>query len=463
MLRDPLLLSRYERRTERLQELAEREARRTRGRPKYHRLALMYRDRFRGARTALVDRYNRDLVGALAHFQSTGHMEIATCAATHALLPLLLNPRCVRAQISLAVEHHERMFGRKPRGIWLPECAYEPGLDDVLRDCGIEFFFTESNGIAHGRPRPQYGVFAPVRSPSGVFAFGRDPEASRQVWSATEGYPGDPCYRDFHEDIGFELDYAYLRPYLHGGGARSHTGIKYSRITGPSARKRVYEPDVAARKVEEHAADFVKCRSRQAAYLHRVMARKPVLCAPYDAELFGHWWFEGPQWLEQMCRRMCAGASRVRMTTPVEYLDGRPEVQTVRPAASTWGWKGYSEIWLAGENDWIQRHLYRAGRRMCVAADESPEADGLSRRALNQAARELLLAQQSDWPFMIKAGTMVAYARGRAEQHLSNVHVLLDGVRQDTVNETFLSKLESRNNIFPDMEYRVFGEGASTT
>jgi 1,4-alpha-glucan branching enzyme len=455
MWRDALLCERYLRRVKQLTELAEKEIARTRGDPAVHRLAHMYRDRFAWARQAFAERYGGDLIGAFRQLRERGAVELMTCAATHALLPLLLDRRLVRVQVELAVRHHEQCFGERPRGIWLPECGYDAGLDAVLAAHGIEYFVLETHGIAHAVPRPRYGVFAPVRTPGGPCAFGRDPESSRQVWSALEGYPGDPCYREFHRDIGFDLDYAYLRPYLHGDGARIHTGIKYHRITGPTGPKDVYDPDAGRAKAEAHAEAFVASRAAQMAQLGPAMGRAPVVCAPYDAELFGHWWFEGPDWLEAVCRR-AAGQGAFCLATPSQALAGTEGIQTVTPALSTWGWKGYNEIWLAGENDWIYRHLHAAGDRMTRLAAARPGAEGVQERALNQMARELLLAQQSDWAFMIKTGTMVEYAVRRTRGHLANVLALAEGIETGAVDEARLADLESRNNIFPDMDYRLF-------
>jgi 1,4-alpha-glucan branching enzyme len=226
MLRDPLLQDRYVRHIGKLIALSELEVQRTAKDPAFHELACMYRRLFSETRELFVSTYNGDLVSAFKKFQDLGKLEIITCAATHAFLPLMPNQRAVRAQIMTAVEFHARHFGREPRGIWLPECGYYEGLDAVLGEAGLRYFFTDSHGIFHATPRPRYGVYAPIVCPSGVVAFGRDLESSKQVWSSVEGYPGDYDYRDFYRDAGFDLDYDYLRPFLHPDGARVSLGMK---------------------------------------------------------------------------------------------------------------------------------------------------------------------------------------------------------------------------------------------
>src|SRR5207245_11632258 len=182
MLRDPLLISRYERHLNRLIELASKEVRRTASQPEFHRLATMYLERFLQSRHAFTQEYERDLVSAFGRIQDLGKLEIITCGPTHGYLPLLnVAPSAVRAQLRTAVAHYEETFGRPPHGIWLPECGFYPGLDEVLRDVGRQFFFTEPDGLLYADLRPRYGVHATVYCPPGVAAFARDLDSSKQV------------------------------------------------------------------------------------------------------------------------------------------------------------------------------------------------------------------------------------------------------------------------------------------
>ena len=456
MFVDPLLQDRYERHINGLIELAGKEITRTQWEPQLNHLAHMYHYRFSNARDVFVDQYGRNLVNAFKKFQDAGKLEIITCAATHGYLPLMMNETAKRAQVKIAADHYERHLGRRPRGLWLPECAYEPGLDNYMAEQGIKFFFTDTHGLLHATPRPKYGVFAPIACPSGVAAFARDIESSKQVWSSIEGYPGDHVYRDFYRDVGYDLDYEYVGPYLHGDGNRSNIGIKYYAITGETDHKQVYNPNWALDRAAEHAGNFMFNREKQIEHLASIIDRKPIIVAPYDAELFGHWWFEGPDWLGFLFRKVHYDQDNIDLITPSEYLQQFPRIQVATPSMSSWGYKGYNEVWLEGSNDWIYRHLHVAADRMVELARNNVGVNGLRQRALNQAARELLLAQSSDWAFIMKTGTMVEYAVMRTKTHLVNFNSLYDQLQDGAVHEGFLAELEGKNNIFPEMDYTVY-------
>jgi 1,4-alpha-glucan branching enzyme len=459
MLNDWMLQERYVKRLDKLTELASKEVERTRWDSRLNKLALMYHWLFESTRRTYIDTYSRDLVSAFRRLGETGHIELITCGATHGYLPLMsVNRNAVRAQVEMACRYHERNFGTRPRGIWLPECAYEPGIDEVLRDCGIRFTFTDTHGVLNATPRPRYGVFAPIYCPTGVAVFGRDLEASRQVWSAQEGYPGDFAYRDFYRDVGFDLDLDYVRPYLHGGVTRVHTGIKYYRITGPGDNKQPYEPEIALEKAATHAGNFMFNRERQIEHLHGVLGREPILVAPYDAELFGHWWFEGPQWLEFVIRKCAYDQKVFSLITPSEYLRKHPKCQIATPSLSSWGWKGYNEVWLEGSNAWIYRHLHWAADRMVELANQGDGSDPVRARALKQAARELLLAQSSDWAFIMKTATAVPYAAKRTREHIQRFRKLYSDIKRDSIDTVWLSEVENKDNVFPELDYRIYAD-----
>ncbi len=457
MLQDGLLVGRYARKLERLLSLADKEVERTRGDSVFHPLALRYQEHFAALHHAYHKRYQRNLVGAFDDLQRKGGLEIITCCATHGFLPLMqATPEAVRAQIKVGAQQHRRTFGRSAAGIWLPECGYYPGVERFLADEGIAYFFVDAHGILDAIPRPLYGMFAPLFTPSGVAAFGRDPESSRQVWSKEVGYPGDPLYREFYRDIGWDLELDYVRPYVQPTGERKNTGIKYYRITGNTEEKDPYDFDAAARRAREHAGDFLQSRVRQAENLYAKMhGRRPIIVAPYDAELFGHWWFEGPHFLDALLRKS-AEQDVCRLATPSDYLADHPENQLATPAASSWGEKGHAEMWLDGSNDWIYPHLHRCARGMARLARDFPRVDALRTRALNQAARELLLAQSSDWAFIMKTGTMVDYAVKRTREHVLRFLKLERQIREATVEDPWLSSVEQRDNVFPDIDYRIY-------
>jgi len=454
MLRDPLLQERYLRHITKLSELAGRESVRTKGQPQFHDLAVMYAALFRRTADLFKNTFSCDLVSAFKRFQDLGKLELITCAATHGFLPLMPNQRAVKAQIMTAVELHRDMLGIQPAGIWLPECGFYEGLDGILHSAGLRYFFTDAHGIFQASPRPRYGVYAPVYCPSGVAAFGRDIESSKQVWSSVEGYPGDYDYRDFYRDAGFDLDYDYVRPYLHPDGARVSLGIKYYRITGPTDTKAPYVRARALAKAAAHADNFIHNREKQLAWLSGIFEdRKPLIVAPYDAELFGHWWFEGPEWINFLFRNIARREETVELITPGGYLKKNPCCQKATPSMSSWGSSGYAEVWLDKSNDWIYRHLHKAADRMTELALAFPDADGLLKRALNQAARELLLAQSSDWAFIMKTGSHVEYAVKRTRDHLLRFTRCYDDIRGNHIDEAWLSAIEYADPIFPGMNY----------
>lgn len=488
MLQDSLLQERYQRYLDNLIELTEREIHRTHFEPEFNQLAWMYHNRLKSIK-ATYAAYNGNLVGAFAGFRRLGKLEIITTAATHALLPLLAKyPSSLRAQIMVARDEFCRYFGEKPTGFWLPECAYSPEIEKYLVEAGFKWFVVDTHGLTNGNPPPKYGVFAPIYTPEGLVAFGRDPSSSRQVWSRDCGYPGDPRYRDFYRDIGYDLDYDYIKPYLPGDGLRSFTGIKYYRITGKTAEKLPYNRQSALEAAAEHSRHFLESRIEQVQKLSQAMNRQPVIVAPYDAELFGHWWYEGPDWLNYLFRKIEFDQKTVRLTTPTEYLSEHKLHQVVEPSPSTWGEGGYLKLWVNESNAWMLPHLHVAQSRMealvrhfykktgevdsTITSSKTTEStdkkqtsekvdnfaidirgvkqlEKLQERALKQAGRELLLAQASDWPFIIATKTSPGYARRRFTDHILRFTRLYEQLTADRVDDQFLSRIEAIDNIFP--------------
>jgi 1,4-alpha-glucan branching enzyme len=326
----------------------------------------------------------------------------------------------------------------------------------VLKEAGLRWFALESHGLLHATPQPRFGVHAPILTAHGLAAFGRDPESARQVWSRTEGYPGDPRYRDFYRDIGYDLDFEYVQPYLPSPDHRGFTGIKYHRITGPTDEKKVYEPARALEAAASHAEHFLDARHRQLHHAAGVLGQPPLLLMPYDAELFGHWWFEGMEFVDRFVRQACRQADDFQLTTPGDYLQAHPTHQLAAPAASSWGEHGYYKAWLNETNDWILPHLDNAQHRMTDLARRFKRPAALVTRALNQAARELMLAQASDWPFILRTGTSPDYARKRVEVHLLRFNNLHNQLVTKAVDESLLCQWETQDNLFPNMDYRHF-------
>lgn len=455
MLQDELLRSRYVRHLDRTIALAERECDRTRGEPGLQELAQFYRELLRETR-AQFDQWQRDLLGRFWYFRDVGVVEIVASAATHGLLPLLMqSPEAVRAQVLIGRDVYREMFAADPAGFWLPECAYVPGLDVALREANIRWSVVDAHGLMFGKPRPRRAIYAPCFTPAGPAVFARDPESSRQVWSAESGYPGDPAYREFYRDIGFDLPATYISPESPSRTAR-FTGLKYHRITGDSGAKEIYNRALAEAAADAHAEHFLDSRRQQ----FRELAEcgfDPIVTMPFDAELFGHWWFEGPRFLESFIRKAAAHRDEFKLTTPSEYLVANSTQQVVEPAASSWGEEGYLGVWLDPSNAWIYPHLHAAGRRMTeIASSHAANSHTITERTLKQLARELLLAQSSDWAFLIRSGTAKHYATKRTSDHLTRFNALSEQLKSGHIDERFLSDCESRDNLFPNVEWRYY-------
>jgi len=459
MLRDPFLQARYLAHLDKLRRLAAREVQRTRGSPDFAPLARLYQDSLEEVAEVFEQRHERDLVAAYGQLQADGMLELITSAATHGYLPLLkTEPAAVRAQLAVGAQTFQAMLGLPAKGVWLPECGYYPGIEAQVEEAGYGYFFVDSHGVLNATPRPYYGLSAPIACPNGVAAFGRDPELSRQVWSRTEGYPGDFHYRDFYRDIGFDLDFDYVKPFILDGHTRIHTGFKYYRITEPGDHKLPYDPAAAEGRVAAHAEDFVARSRRSLAGQSHRGGPAPVIVSPYDAELFGHWWFEGPQWLEAVIRRMAEQPDKVALTTPSAYLAANRSLQAATPSASSWGEGGYNAFWLNPGNDWIYPRLHDAARRMAALARQHGDASpgSLVYRALQQAGRSLLLAQASDWAFIMKTQTASEYALRRTRDHLSRFNYLAECLHSGAIDERRLQALEVMDQIFPGLDPAVF-------
>ena len=457
MLEDPMLRGRFSLRLERLLALADQDVARYRGDSRMGPLAIHYRDQFRAARAQYEERYRRDVAAAFRAVESRGVARLITCGGTHGFLPLMdLGAPSWNAQIGAAVREFERHAGHPPEGIWLPECGYTPGVEATLAAHGIQYFIVDAHAIEHARPRPPLGLLAPVRTDAGVFAIGRDPESSRQVWSATEGYPGDPHYREYYRDQGFDLPLADVRDFLPSGGTRTHLGLKYHRITDRrTPHRELYDPEAARARVGEHAAHFVRGREGQIRAAGEIQGQPPFLLAPYDAELFGHWWYEGPEWLDRVLDE-AERSTALEAVDPLTAIARLPRVSEGNLNQSSWGAGGYSAVWLDPVNDWIYRHLIRAAELMQRLVRAGDRGELLRARALRQAGRELLLAQASDWAFIMKTGTLVPYARRRTEEHLDRFERLAVALESGLIDAAELAAMEARYGIFPELDPGLF-------
>jgi len=437
-----------------------------------------------------------DIISGFKRFYDSGAIEIITCAATHGYFPLLGTDSSIRAQVRTGVETHQRFFGRKPRGIWLPECGYRPagrwnfpvslngsgprgyrsggfereGVEQILAENGIEFFFVDTHLVdtaarftpyeylAGGVPvavelpseRPRknfyrpYFTDTPTPESTRVAFFTRDPRTGIQVWSGEHGYPGDAGYLEFHKK-------------------RWPGGHRYWRITGARVDlgdKQPYHPEEALGRTREHAAHFVKITTEVLQQYGRNGKGVPVLTAPFDAELFGHWWFEGPEWLKQVAINYGGPSSKVKLITCSEYLERFPPDTFVALPEGSWGANSDNSVWLNPDTSWTWKHIYPAELAVQQMANSGAwRGNETATRLAKQICRELLLLESSDWQFLITTRHARDYAEKRFNTHLEQLRVLLDGWRRfegtrqispEKISE--LEKIELRDSVFPGIE-----------
>ncbi|RMH59063.1 MAG: DUF1957 domain-containing protein [Candidatus Hydrogenedentota bacterium] len=459
MMRDRYFRERFERFLNERVELAEREVERFWAIPALQRLACFYHRRFLKLKRFWEEEIGGDIISLFRELEEEGRLELMTTAATHAYLPVFdVEESTVEAQVKIGVESHRQHFGRIPPGFWLPECGYTRNAERALVEAGIRYTVLDFHGLRrYGERGRCEGAWGPgpaglMVSKSGLYLFGRDPDASRLVWSARDGYPADGVYREFHRDGLEEAEFGYARPYRHPLGSGVPSGMKYHRVTSletPLRKKEIYDPGEAEKKAREHARAFLKwCERRRG-------ERETGIVVPFDAELFGHWWYEGPEFLESLIRE--ARESVVRLRTPGDLLKRKKRVEKGEGVFSSWGNHGFSSVWLDPSNDWIYPELHRASEAMRSAALRFWEEGGDRERILNQAVRELLLAQASDWPFMMKAGTTVGYARTRFLRHIERFWKLLAMAESGETEEAFLRDCEDGGSVFPWIDFRIFG------
>jgi 1,4-alpha-glucan branching enzyme len=454
-------------------------------------LARFYHHWYARHLTSFRDRYHSDLIGAFRKLQDAGHLEIATCAATHGYLPLLSRDSSVRGQLKIGVDAYVHRFGREPKAIWLPECAYRPaviddqgefpirrpGIESFLAPFGLEVFFSETHTVEGGQPVGKaageaigpYGA-VPRRyavkvspeiqgepgttyrpywvgdAPGQVAVLGRNNRTGQQVWSGTFGYPGDFAYREFHRKDGV-------------------SGMQYWRIGGANVdlgSKPPYEPNRASEQVERHASHFVALVEELLGGYAERHGEFGVISSAYDTELFGHWWFEGIDWLKGVLRGL-AKSEIVEVSTASDIVERHPPERVLNLPESSWGAGGNHFTWLNVDTQWMWPVIHAAERRMELLVAAYPDAQGERKTVLDQTARELVLLQSSDWPFLVTTGQAKEYASERFSEHVERFNQLAeiaertsDGLSGE--QRSFLDALMERDNPFPNIDYRVFRE-----
>lgn len=420
----------------------------------------------------------QDLIGAFRALEAEGRLEIIGSAATHGYLPLLARDESIRLQLAVGVSEHRRLFGRAPAGCWLPECAYRPrgvwepwpaapqtgmrrGIEEHLADAGFQFFFVDAHLAAAGRPLGLSGdpagdpiVHAPAgRTPAAephrspyrayrvahgpVVAYVRDPKASMQVWSRFEGYPGDEWYLEFHK-------------------MRWPGGLKLWRVSGPGVdlgHKQPYDPDAAANRARDHAEHFTHLLAGISG--GQPQNRDGVVVAPFDTELFGHWWFEGPQFMADMYRSLVRQKQAIHPATGSRHLRGHPARAAIRLPWGSWGANGDSSMWLSDRTAWTWERLWPLEQAFWDAAPNAISSSA-ARPVLAQAAREMLLAQSSDWQFIISTGAAADYAEKRFQQHCQDAEHLIAALAPGaegsvTDAQRRAEELGQRDQLFPDI------------
>lgn len=459
MLADPLLRSRFVAHLDRLEALVEREVVRTRSSPDLARVVEFYRQHLQRVR-GVWTRIGGDVLGAFVRLEKAGALELLTTCATHAYLPAL-TPTAVRRQIELGLHAFEVFAGFRPRGFWLPECGYDPSISKEIVRANVTHTLLDAHGVELAEPRPPAGFFEPILAPFGVAFFGRDPHASRDVWSREVGYPGHPDYRDFYRDIGFDLDESQLEGEVGPNGTRLMTGLKYHRVTGVGTDKQVWNPERALERARLDAEHFVGQRRRDLAD-----RGDSIIVAPFDAELFGHWWFEGPNFLEHVLRTL-SSAENIAASTLGGYLERHPELVVAEPMASSWGEGGFGAAWLGRALDaetqhdmspaHLIRHLRHAEKTVRRIVATRGNAEGIAGQAIDQAIVELLLLESSDWGFMLRRGDMARYAKGRVQAHASRVERLCRLVDRGWIgpeDERWISSLRAHNPFLAQIDRR---------
>lgn len=446
--------------------------------PALGRLAGLWEELYRRTAIFFQDDLSADLIGTFRRLQKQSHIELIASAATHAYLPLLGFDESVRAQVELGARCYQQHFRTRPHGFWLPECAYRPaarwtpsvtgieglkpanraGIDQILAAAGLQYFLVDARqltmsppGYERHSPCQLYGLEGKDIDPSlSMTIFSRDFETTARVWQHDGGYPGDPFYLEFHKK-------------------QDEGGLRYWRITDRRATlayKQPYAPELAFAQVSAHAAHFAQV-VRARLFNHRQRTGEPgVVVAAFDTELFGHWWFEGTQWVYELLRRLAADPE-ISLTTCSEYRNAFPPQQTVRLRESSWGDGNDHRVWRQNSTRQLWRTQYQAESDMQNLGErlKSAPLDDQLNRIVRQCGRELLLLQSSDWPFMVGTHSTPDHAERRATLHYENfqccrrmVEQYLDGEMIAEEDWRRLADMEEQDALFPDLNPHIFWE-----
>ncbi len=455
MLADPLIQERYIEHIEDTLRLIRQELERELAQKERDAL-LFYQERYQDLLNTFLH-WEKDLNRAFRHYKEQGYLDLITCTATHGFSPHMLSEQAARSEIQTGLNCFERHYGFRPSGLWMPECAYTPGLDRILYEEGIRYTFVDEHSILNADPSPKHGIGAPVYSPHGVALFPRDQIISGKIWSSVIGYPGHPDYREFYRDLAYDREWDQIAEFMHPEGLRYDTGLKLHRVTGETDQKDYYVRDWAWQRTSEHAADFAQALGEHLD-AHQGQDFPPFLVtAPFDAELFGHWWFEGPDFLGKAMERL--EDQGIESISPAIFLERHfQDIDTAHVAMGTWGRKGYAEVWINERNDWMIRHLHQLEKRLAGVVARNRHQDALTVKAKRQLIREYLLAVSSDWPFILDGQTTAQYAANRFREHILRFE---ETERRLDAEELTVEWLDDRYREYPflqdsDIEPDVF-------
>lgn len=456
MLADVDLQNRFLSYMERHLELGEKELVRTKsGSPQENKMAHYYYEKTI-KNLEIYKFYDKNILKGFNELKNEGKLELITSAATHAYLPLYKDyESAIRAQILVGIQTFEAAFGYKPKGFWLPECGYYPGLEELLSEYGITWFQLPSHAVITAKNKVETFGYKPLNiANTKVKAFVRDWALTNLVWSNTVGYPCDSDYREFYRDIGYDLPLDYIKDYIHEPQVRVFTGYKYYAISGKSEEKNYYELDKALVKVDLHSDNLLYHIKRKGYMIEPILSDSPVFNLCFDAELFGHRWFEGIMFLEQVLRKI-AKCDYIRLSNPGAMIHN-DDVESIFPNICSWLYGGYADTLLDGSNSYIYRHIIKAISRMQELSGRFPNQTSLRARFLNQACREVLLSMASDWPYIMHDHTSTEYAETRIKNHLGSFNLAYTNMCKNAVNTEWLINAEKRNAIFPNIDYNIF-------
>ena len=463
--------------------------------PKYAEIARFWIEYYRRLEEDFRGALNQNIIQGFKRLQDEGALEIITCAATHGYLPLLGTDEAVEAQVRVGVESYRRHFGCDPRGIWLPECAYRPGyhwispsepnskgfnrlgLERILQKYNLRFFVVDAHLLKGGKaigayldrfeglkrlweqangkrdmvcrkedlkksPHRLHWVAGSTEEGAPVSILTRDEKTSLLVWSGEYGYPGDGNYLDFHKKR------------FPGG----HRYWKVTRAKADLGDKLIYEMEKVQTRLNENSDHFVATIAEELAEEKDVPPGQRVVVSPFDTELFGHWWFEGPHWLEQVFQKI-HDHPQIKIATGSQLVEQMGEAPIVELPEGSWGEGGFHYIWFNQDTRWTWGPIHEAEKTMTRLARQLPNLEGWAKKIFTQLGRELLLLESSDWQFLISTAAARDYAEMRFRQHRLDFNFLKDllnkVIAEQIVEESEMEhyrKICERDSLFEELD-----------